>query len=89
MDELMEKICRNAGIKAPYEAQEGVELTWRQSEKGDVFFAINHTGEKASVDFKTDFLQDPFTKEMLTGKMEIPAGEVLLAYRSVEDKERS
>lgn len=89
LDELMEKICRNAGIKAPYEAQEGVELTWRQSEKGDVFFAINHTGEKASVDFKTDFLQDPFTKEMLTGKMEIPAGEVLLAYRSVEDKERS
>lgn len=81
LQELMAKICADCGLKAPYEAEEEVEVTLRVSEKAEVLFVINHNKKEAWVDFAADTLTSLTTKEKLTGKVKLAAGDVIVAAR--------
>lgn len=81
LDELMEKICGDCGLKAPYETGEKIELTLRVSPKAEVVFAINHGKESSWVDFGGEKLVDLRNGAELTGRVEIAAGDVIVAKR--------
>lgn len=79
LDDLMEKICAQAGISPLFPADAGVELTLRVSDKARIVFAINHNKEAAAIDFGGTELVDLITDRKLTGKVTIDAGDVFVA----------
>lgn len=81
LEELMEMICRERGISSIYEAEEGIEITNRKSEKADVIFVINHNKQKSAVDFGQDTLISLLNDEVVSGKVMIDPGDVLILKR--------
>lgn len=81
LDELMEKICRDCGLSAPYAAGEKIELTLRVSPRAEVVFAINHGKEASWVELGDEKLTDLRNGQTLTGRVEIAAGDVIVARR--------
>ena len=79
LTELMGLICVDAGISGLFPAEEGVEITRRVSEKGEVIFVLNHnrTGA-AEVDFGASRLTDLLHGGTVTGKRQIAAQDVLI-----------
>jgi len=69
---------KDSGIKPLYPAEAGMELTRRVSEKGDVVFAINHNKHVSRVDFGEEQLTNLMNGEVLTGKVQLAAGDVLV-----------
>jgi len=78
LEELMKVIVKDSGIKPLYPAEAGMELTRRVSEKGDVVFAINHNKHTSWVDFGEEQLINLMNDEVLTGKVQLAAGDVLV-----------
>jgi len=78
LEELMKVIVKDSGIKPLYPAEAGMELTRRVSEKGDVVFAINHNKHTSWVDFGEEQLINLMNGEVLTGKVRLAAGDVLV-----------
>ena len=78
LEELMKVIVKDSGIKPLYPAEAGMELTRRVSEKGDVVFAINHNKHVSRVDFGEEQLTNLMNGEVLTGKVQLAAGDVLV-----------
>ena len=78
LEELMKVIVKDSGIKPLYPAEAGMELTRRVSEKGDVVFAINHNKHTSWVDFGEEQLINLMNDEVLTGKVRLAAGDVLV-----------
>ena len=78
LEELMKVIVKDSGIKPLYPAEAGMELTRRVSEKGDVVFAINHNKHASWVDFGEEQLTNLMNGEVLTGKVQLAAGDVLV-----------
>ena len=78
LEELMKVIVKDSGIKPLYPAEAGMELTRRVSEKGDVVFTINHNKHTSWVDFGEEQLINLMNDEVLTGKVQLAAGDVLV-----------
>ncbi len=76
LDELMAKICAGRGLRGPYAADEGVEITRRVSDKGETLFFLNHNKAPAKVELGDDVLESLTTGERRTGSAVLPAGDV-------------
>ena len=81
LDEMIEKICADCGLKSLYETGEKTELTVRVSSKAEVVFVINHGKEMSWVDFGSEKLLDLRDGTEFTGRTEIAAGDVIVAKR--------
>lgn len=81
LDRLMVKICGDCALAAPYQTGAGVELTCRVSDRAEVIFAINHGKEASWVDFGEDQFQDLMNRKNITGKVQVNAGDVIVAKK--------
>lgn len=73
---LVEKLCQEKGIKAPYRSSEGMELTCRRKEDHSVIFAINHGDNPGWVDFGSDHFTDLLNGEERSGICTIDSKDV-------------
>lgn len=76
LGELVEQVCAEKGITAPYLASEQMEVTCREKDSMSVIFAINHKNEDGWVDFGTDLARDLLSGEEAIGKCKIEARDV-------------
>ncbi len=84
LEELIDKICEDCGLKPPYASAEGVEITLRVSERARVVFVINHNKEEAWVDFGAEELLNLLNGEKMTARTAIAQGDVIVAKRLTE-----
>lgn len=81
LQELTGQVLEEAGVRAFYAAGKQVEITRRDSQKGQTVFAINHGMEASWVDFGKETLKDYITGKVLTGKTTIQPWDVIVAAR--------
>lgn len=81
LEELIAKICEECKIQPVYQAQEGVEITRRVSEKAEVIFMLNHKKEEAKVFLGEEILWDLLHEKELTGEVVLAAGDVIVAKK--------
>lgn len=81
LQELTGQALEEAGVHALYAAGEPVEITRRDSEKGQTVFVINHGREASWVDFGEEMLKDYITGRVLTGRTAIQPWDVIVAER--------
>lgn len=81
LEELIAKICQECGIQPVYQAQEGIEITRRVSEKAEVIFMLNHKKEEAKVFLGEEILWDLLGEKELTGEVVLAAGDVIIAKK--------
>lgn len=81
MSEFVDILTKEAGVKAPYQTGEGVELTVRENEKGQTVFMLNHDQTAALVSLGDDVLTNLVTGETLTGRIEIAPWDVIVAKK--------
>lgn len=79
LDQLMQCVCEDCGLYPLYPAAEGVELTLRVSERGQIIFVINHNKIESWVDFGSGMLMNLLTDTVLTGRAVIAPGDVIIA----------
>lgn len=75
-------LCRNLGISPIYEAEAGVEITNRVSDKADVVFVINHNMTNAKVNFGDDVLKNLLANEIVRGEITVKPRDVLVLLKS-------
>lgn len=76
LTDLMDSICRDAGIEPVFSGDEGVEVTRRVSEQGETIFVINNNQQAAAVDFGGKRLVSLLTGEEKTGRCIVAARDV-------------
>lgn len=91
LDDLMEMICTQKGIRPVYRSASGVEAARRVTDQTETVFILNHTEAEGWVDFGKDRLinllkgesltGEPLTEEILTGRVTIAPGDVIVAKR--------
>ena len=81
LEDLMTVICSDCGLKAPYAAAGGVEVTLRVSPRAQVVFAINHNKAEGWVDFGEEVLTNLVTGATFTGRIFMAPGDVITAKR--------
>jgi beta-galactosidase len=74
LDALVAQLVATAGVKPEVVAPAGVEVTRRVSDDGSWLFAINHTGDAATLDGVTG--TELLTDTDVTGTLTVPAGAV-------------
>ncbi len=83
---LTEKLCADNGIRAPYRADPGVELTRRINDKNEIVFVLNHNQQEASVDFENDRLIDLISEKTVTGVTTISPNDVMVLKKAETDR---
>lgn len=78
LTDLMDHICAEAGVQGLFQADQGVEITRRVSDRGTVFFVINNLHEEAKVDFGTTRLTDLLHDTDVTGSITIAPRDVMV-----------
>lgn len=78
LTDLMDHICEEVGVKGLFKADAGVEITRRISDKGTVYFAINHNPENACIDFGAARAEDLLNGGEVTGRQIIKGHDVLV-----------
>lgn len=84
LTDLMDHICAEAGVQGLFQADQGVEITRRVSDRGTVFFVINNLHEEAKVDFGTTRLTDLLHDTDVTGSITIAPRDVMV-FKLQED----
>ncbi len=73
---IIEKICRDKKITAPYPCSEMMELTCREKENVSVIFAINYSDTPGWVDFGLKHALDLLGEGEVTGRSVIAGKDV-------------
>lgn len=76
LQDMMDSICREAGVTGLLSADEGVEITRRVGEKGTVFFVINNRQTEAGVDFGARCFTNLLKGGTISGKQSIASRDV-------------
>ncbi len=76
LQDMMDHVCLEAGVKGLFSAQEGVEITRRVSEKATVYFVLNNLQTEAEVDFGECRLTDLLNGGTVSGKQRIAPRDV-------------
>lgn len=84
LTELTDRICGERGIRSPFPADPGVEITRRVNDRGETWFFLNHSEEPASVELGETRLRDLVSGEMLSGRLTLAGGDVKAGFRSAE-----
>lgn len=74
--DLVDHICAETGVKGLFSADEGVEITRRDNEKGATIFVINNNQTDAKVDFGNAVLEDLLSGGTVSGAQTIAGRDV-------------
>lgn len=81
LDQLIFGLCQEKGILPVYPAQEGIEVTRRLSDEGEIIFLMNHRQTEGQVNLGNDHLRDLVTGNVLTGTCTVFPGDVIVAKK--------
>lgn len=75
-------ICDEKGIKAPLDAEEGVEITQRHKAGREFTFVLNHNDHAVSIDIKQYRFKELLSGEEMGGKLTLEPKGVAILERS-------
>lgn len=78
LSDFIGELCEAAGLKAPINAPEGVEVTLRQKEDASFLFVLNHNDSSVEIDLGTEIRTDLLTDRRLSGRIELERKDVLI-----------
>jgi len=80
VSDFAEYLCRENSIKAPLEAEAGVEITQRFKEGKEFTFILNHNEYECTVDLKDSYL-NLIKNEKVSTKLTLKAKDVAILER--------
>ena len=86
LGDLLDRICRDTGLKGLFHADAGVEITRRVTPEHTVIFVLNHNASEACVDFGRAQLTDLLSHQSVTGSVHIPGRDVMILSLDREDE---
>ena len=86
LGDLLDRICRDTGLKGLFHADTGVEITRRVTPEHTVIFVLNHHASEACVDFGRAQLTDLLSHQSVTGSVHIPGRDVMILSLDREDE---
>ena len=82
LNNLAAEICQQAKVQAPFQADEGVEITVRHTETVETIFIINHNSASACVQLGNNVYNNRITAEDVSGRFELAAYDVAVLVRA-------